>query len=107
MSDQDTAVEELTLRDRVLHIAKHGEAADLLEMWTEVCATPPDDADFYSQLIRARATTYDPEAMRLLLTQLVEAAQQREDWQVILRAVDAASTMWAESDEFRNAVVLA
>jgi transcription elongation GreA/GreB family factor len=109
MSDQTstTAVEETTLRDRVLHMAKHGEASDLLEIWNEVCATPPDDADFYQQLIRARATTYDPEAMRTLLTQLVQAAEGREDWQLILRVVDAAATMWAESDDFRNAAVLA
>ncbi|MGI8905800.1 MAG: GreA/GreB family elongation factor [Candidatus Sumerlaeaceae bacterium] len=102
-----TAVEESTLRDRVLYTAKHGEATDLLEIWKDVCAAPPEDADFYNQLIRARATTYDPEAVRMLLTQLVAAAEAREDWQVILRIVDAAATMWPDSEEFRNAVVLA
>lgn len=96
-----------SLRDRVLNMAKHGEAADLLEVWPEVIAEPPSDQEFYNQLVRARATTYDPTAMLDLLVQLVRGLEERQQWQLILRVVDAAAPYWPDNDVFRQAVLLA
>lgn len=96
-----------SLRNRVLNMAKHGEAADLLEVWNEVIAEPPTDQEFYSQLVRARATTYDPASMLELLVQLVRDLEQREQWQTIIRCVTAAGSLWPDNDVFRQAILLA
>jgi len=96
-----------SLRDRVLSMAKHGEAADLLDVWNDVIAQPPADQDFYSQLVRARATTYDPTAMLDLLVQLVRALEERQEWQIIIRVITAAAPLWPDNDVFRNAIILA
>jgi transcription elongation GreA/GreB family factor len=92
------------LHDRVLELAKHGEAADLLEVWPEICANPPQDQEFYSQLVRSRATTYDPEAVHGLLSQLLDGLEQAEDWQIVIRVVDAAASSWPDSDRLRSAI---
>lgn len=108
MSDETTTTaNESDLRERVLDLAKHGEAGDLLDIWNDVCANPPSDQEFYSQLLRARATTYDAEAMHSYFAQLTGELVKREDWQLILRIVDAAAAKWPDSDELRSAVVLA
>lgn len=96
-----------TLADRVVNMAKHGEAADLIDVWSEVIADPPASQDFYSQLLRARATTYDPAAMLDLLVQLVRSLEERQQWQIILRVVDAAAAHWPDNDVFRQALLLA
>ncbi len=96
-----------SLRDRVINMAKHGDAADLLEVWNDVIADPPADQDFYNQLLRARATTYDPAAMLELLVQLVRAAEEREDWQTIIRTVTAAASHYPDNDTFRQGIILA
>lgn len=103
----DTATDSTqneSLRDRVLNMAKHGEASDLLEVWGDVIAEPPADQEFYSQLVRARATTYDPSAMLDLLVQLVRSLQERQMWQHVIRVVDAAGPYWPDNDVFRDAV---
>lgn len=102
----DTATTE-SLRDKALNLAKHGEASDLAEVWNEVIADPPSDQEFYNQLVRARATTYDPTAVLDLLVQLVRSLQEREMWQHVIRAVDAASAIWPDNDTFREAVLFA
>lgn len=96
-----------SLRNRVLNMAKHGEAADLLEVWDEVMADPPSDQDFYNQLVRARATTYDPSSMLDLLVQLVRALEERQDWQTVIRVVTSAGSLWPDNDVFRQALLLA
>lgn len=96
-----------SLRDRVLNMAKHGEATDLLEVWTEVISDPPADQEFYTQLVRARATTYDPSAMLELFVQLVRALEERQEWQIILRVVTAVAPHWPDNDVFRQAAYLA
>ena len=99
--------QEVSLRDRVLNAAKHGEAVDLLEVWNDVIADPPTDQEFYSQLVRARATTYDPSAILEMLVQLVRALEERKEWQIILRVVTATAPHWPDNDVFRQAVYLA
>src|SRR5690606_21390949 len=90
-----------------LNLAKHGEAADLMEVWNDIIAEPPADQDFYNQLVRARATTYDPTAVLDLLVQLVRSLQERQMWQHVIRVVDAAASIWPDNDTFREAVLLA
>ena len=56
VTDSDASASK-QVRDKTLELAKHGEAADLLEVWQEICANPIEDLDFYTQLVRSRATT--------------------------------------------------
>ena len=96
-----------SLASRVLEIAKHGEASDLMEIWPEVIASPPAESSFYTQIMRSRATTYDPVAMQVMLEELAAKLVKDESWQTILRLGEAAATIYPDSEPIKAATIKA
>ncbi|MCX7719183.1 MAG: GreA/GreB family elongation factor [Candidatus Sumerlaeaceae bacterium] len=91
------------LEERIIELARAGDVAAVEAEWDNIVRQPPDHGDFYRLFIKAMCNKAKvPETAQTLIGVLLEALQERGEWEQLLLVVREAAAIWPNLQDLRK-----
>lgn len=87
--------------ERALKMAREGRTQELENAWVELAENPPQDAAFYTEIIKALVRIKARDLGKTLMVLLLGEAAKRKEYKFVHKIMNVIAPVWPHADELK------